>query len=160
MGFVSLWLAAAVFAAALPKATAAPDPNPLGKGSATQEAGGGLHLGQICSLLFLSLCRDQSACFDSPADALIMKGGCNAIKHHSHAATQGFCCVSGLGVRSIRPCPGNSRETQRHKVGAELSGLSRVPSTTFPETLSSWMCGTVRGRHLPLQNTIPGPLGT
>lgn len=64
---------------------------------------------------FSSFCRDQSACFDSSPDSLIPADDCNAIKPLTPAMAPRFCCVSGLGVRGIHPCPGSSVETSAHK---------------------------------------------
>lgn len=75
---------------------------------------------------FSSFCRDQRACFDSPPDSLITEDGCNAIKYLTHAMAWGFCCVSGLGVRRIHPCPVSSMETWSSGMAHtnDLSGAS------------------------------------
>jgi len=84
---------------------------------------------------FSSFCQDQSACFDSPPDSLITEDGGNAIKRSSRAASWGFCCVLGLGVRRICPCPVSSTGTRSsgaaHTQGSRALVYQEPPNTRF-----------------------------
>lgn len=117
-----------------------------------------MHLGQLVAV------SPASAGIKVPVlTPLITGDDCNTIQHFSHARAWGFCCVSGLGVRRIRPCPVSSVGTrssgwhiQRSPELSALSGASSYQISLNPELLE---VKDQEGTSAPPAKPHPAPVG-